>query len=688
MITEKDFDDMDLPKANIYEELETLSEQYLQPLFEPSRFELCTRDRRDKGIDLTYEIKRNEKHLGIRFIIQLKATKTIEANKEDGSFSKSIETSNINALSNNGHSAFYLLFDANTGTFYYEHLNDFLKDLYEKNSDWIKQKNHVLRFSKKLLPDGINHIYNATIKHGLFQRNLRERAMHISTSFNKTDRVSIDTDFNIIDDAKTRELIENLGFELINQGRWRDILSAHQKATGNIAVTPLYNLILGIANYYEGSRWDALSFLKKATIRKSELDKEMQMLLQYFDTTVRFSVELINEEEYKKKLTEIENSETVGLYIKLDNARRGYINSLTTDSRKGFENYVSEIEAIINNPKVPSGLILTAKCELILFQGYSNNHEYVKEISKINSQYELLGFDKSNRIEFARNFISTNNEWYKSVEEVVIEALKEKNYFAYFTALSNKAKVTYQFIVYISHVKVETKISENSVHQKPDNAPMLERSLEDIRKAAHFFSSIGHIENTVAATTTIYEILHYQNKMDEADRVLKEIETMIDKFDLIDYKERLESLKNYGTTHEYFKNWIEQIFKDSENRKNEFDEIREKMMLMDEQESTLTEKSKGEHHQINLYPIGYFQFPKEQKDLVYDIIGVINPKVKNQFDNMFEMVIPIANILYNPIDNEGLQDGMLADRGIDNWRNIYQIRKAFYDNKFYRFDIK
>ena len=212
MITEKDLDDMDLPKANFYEELETLSEHNLQPLFQPSQFELCTRDRRDKGIDLTYEIKRNDKHLGFRFIIQLKATESIEANKADGSFSKSIETSNINALLNNGHTAFYLLYDANTKIFYYEHLTEFLKHLNEKDKDWGKQGSHVLRFSNKLLPDGINLIYDAALKNGLLQRNLLERATYISTSFNKLDRVSLDSNFNVTDDAKIRELIEHLGF--------------------------------------------------------------------------------------------------------------------------------------------------------------------------------------------------------------------------------------------------------------------------------------------------------------------------------------------------------------------------------------------------------------------------------------------------------------------------------------------
>lgn len=687
MITEKNLDDMDLPKANLYEELETLSEHNLQPLFQPSQFELCTRDRRDKGIDLTYEIKRNNKHLGFRFIIQLKATESIWANKADGSFSKSIETSNINALLNNGHTAFYLFYDANTKTFYYEHLTNFLKHLNGKDKDWGKQGSHVLRFGKNLLPDGINFIYEAALQNGLRQRNLLERATYISTSFSKSDRVSLDADFNVTDDAKIRDLIENLGFELINEGKWREILSVHKKATGNVATTALYNLILGIANYYGGSRWDALSFLKKGINLKLELDEEMQMHLAYFDITVRYSSELISEEEYAKRIRKIENSETVGPYIKLENAKRKYIASFNNNSEARFDLYVKEIEEIINNPKANAGLILTARCELILFQGYFNNHEYLTGIAQINITDELFGVDTNSRIQSARKFVTSNEAWYKSVEKVIEQAVKQKNDFAYFTALTNKAKVTYQFLIYMANVKVEKEIPGYPVKQASDNTPMLERTLKDIGEASNFFSGIGHTENTIAAASTMYEILHYLKKIDEAKRIMTELEMLIDKFDLEDHKKRLEYLKNGGTTHETFKNLIDQIFTSAENRKKEIDKMREEMMQMDDAEKMVRGKSKAVNLQINLFPIGYFQFPEEKTELVYEILQVTNPEVKKHFDKMFKMVIPIANILHNPIEMEGLQDGILGDKGIENRRNIYRIRKAFYDNKFYRFEF-
>lgn len=687
MITENDLDDMDLPKANLYEELETLSEHHLQPLFQPSQFELCTRDRRDKGIDLTYEIKRNTNHLGFRFIIQLKSTKSIKANKTNGSYSKSIDTSNINALLHNGHPAFYILFDINTKTFFYENLSDFLKYLNKKDIMWWKQASHVLQFRKKLLPDGINIIYEIALKNGLFQRNLVERSLYISTSVNNTDRISVDANFKLTDDAKIRELIENLGFELINEGRWNEILAAHKNATGNIATSARYNLILGIANYYGGSRWNAISFLKNASSLKAELNEEMQMQLQYFDNVVKYSIENIDEIEYNKNILELEKSETVGLYIKLEKASSNYIKSMENDVGENYEQYIKDIEEIISHPKANDGIKLTAKCELILFQGFKNNADYVSGIAKHNVLEEIIGVDIQKRIESAKKFIKINEAWYRNVKEVLKETIECKNLFAYHTAVINEVKVTYQFNVHSTTVFVVKETEEYPKPERLDNKPMLVDLLDRIKLSADYFRHIGHIENTIAALSTMYEIFHYINEMEKANNVMIELEHLIDDYDLKKHKKRLEFLKNNGTTHETFRDWFNSIFENAEIEKKEYENQRLEMIKMDEEEQKMEKKSTKDNFKIHLFPIGYFEFPKDKKVKVYEILD-IHQEAKQSFDNMFGMVIPIANIYYNQITQEGYIDGKLADNGTSSWKNIYRIRKAFYDNQFYRFEPK
>lgn len=88
-----------------------------------------------------------------------------------------------------------------------------------------------------------------------------------------------------------------------------------------------------------------------------------------------------------------------------------------------------------------------------------------------------------------------------------------------------------------------------------------------------------------------------------------------------------------------------------------------------------------------MFPIGYFRFPKSSKHEVFHILNINKPEAKEKFDSLFDFVIPIANIFYAEIIQEGPLDGNFADRGIESWRNIFRIRKAFYENKFYRDEI-
>ena len=683
-IEEADLDKMFFPKANPMEELETLSEDKFRTLFDAAKFEYCTKDKRDKGIDLTYEIKRNGQHIGFRFIVQLKSTDSIEPNKTDGSYSVSIDTSNINLLWCSNHPAFYVLYVVNTDTFYYESVHGFVKHLNEKDNAWRNKGTHTLRFNKLFLPNGPTEMYDTASKNGLFQLNLKERTTIISASVNKNDRIMVDADFTIVDDANIRMLVEELGFKLLNQGKCKEILEVHQNATGNVATTALYNLILGIANYYGGSRWDAISFFKKASNLKSDLNKELKMHLEYFDAVVRYAVDQISEEDYNRIMLNLEKSETVGLYIKLDNAKHNYFESLNKNSGYKFEQYVKDIEEIINDPKANDGIKLTAKCELILFQGFKNNSDFIKDIARINVEEEIEGPNLQKRIEYARKLMELNKAWYQNVEVIIKDAEKCQNDFAYHTALINEVKVSYQFMIYASLVTVEKPLIGYPAPVQPDRTAILDVKLKRASLAANYFNQIGHIENAITAYSTMYEIFRYINDLAQANDTMNKLEILVDKLDSRDYKRRLEYLKNGGTTQETFKNWIAKIYSNAEASKKEFDDLRFEMVQMDEAERVIPGKSQGEHLHIDLFPIGYFQFDKNQKELVYEILKITNSETRKAFDQLFEFAIPVANIYNNPIEKEGYEDGNFANKGIESFRNIHRIRKAFFENKFYR----
>lgn len=675
-------DEMDLPLANSNEELETISKTQFLPLFDVTKFEIRSEDLRDKGIDFHFEIKKANKYTNFRFAVQLKATDTKKTNK-DGSISLQLYTSNINYLLNNTMPALYVLYSKSKNTFYYENLNEFVKALSEKNPDWYKQASHILRFTKALTEDAILGIYNDTIQKGLFHRKVNEKLILKSASLHSTDKILIDSDLNVSGDPEIRTLIENVGFVLINEGKWKEIILIHKNGSGNIATTSKYNLVLGVANYYSGNLIDALSFLKSAAKLKAELLPELVNHLAYFYTSTKNSLGLISDSEYQKQMDQLEDSDNVGLYIKLEKAKSNYYNSLSKDSGDKFDQLISDIKGIIDDPNADNGIKLDARCELVLIEGSKNNWDYVKGVAIINAVEIITGPDQQMRLDSARNFIASNSHWFKEVQSLKDAALESKNYFHYFNAVINEVKVIYEMQVFTKLVSIEQTIPGYPSPEMPDTKPILTDLLQKIEKALNYFRQVGHIENEVVALSAKYEIQHYLNEFSNANNTLSEAETLIETYELTDKKRRMEHLKNKGTTHQKFKAWMDEIFKDVEKKQAEFREMVADMTKMDEEErKEIIPKQK--YLTIHLFPIGYFRFPEKSKQKVYDILALKNAEVKQNFDNIFEIAIPVANIYSDEIMQEGPLNGKLADRGIESWRNIYKIRKAFFENKFYR----
>src|SRR6267142_1412156 len=98
-----------LPKSSSQETLETISRNKLAAILNPSLFELRFENQRDKGIDLTVELKQNNYYTNFRFAVQLKSTASSKL-KKDESISFPIKISNLNYLLNFGMPAYYILY--------------------------------------------------------------------------------------------------------------------------------------------------------------------------------------------------------------------------------------------------------------------------------------------------------------------------------------------------------------------------------------------------------------------------------------------------------------------------------------------------------------------------------------------------------------------------------------------------
>lgn len=685
MVNNKILDEMNLPWSSSNETLEIISNNYFRKIFDPNDFLIRQVTERDKGIDHYIEIKRKNKFLNFHFVIQLKATDSKNYNN-DGSISLQLSTSNINYLLNNPMPAFYVLFFNQTKTFYYENINEFVQTLYKKNKNWNSQSSHVLRFSKILNKEAIKEIYHLTLERGKVQRTITEKTIMQSLAINKGDKLIIDGNLNITDDKEIREFIENNGLILIDDRKWQDIIQIHKNASGNVACTSKYNLVLGIANYYNGNLIEALSFFKASLNSKLELTEEFRNYLIFFDTTVKFSIGLITYDEYYKEMQKLENSNNIGLYIQLEKEKRKYIKHFKDSPTNSYIQFVSEVNAIISKAPSNKNFKLNAKAELILFEGYNNNMEYIKGISRIKAIEEIRGPYIPLRIELLNNISSAHQKWLKNVLELKQEAINTKNYFAYFIVIINEVRVLYEFDIYTSLISIVENTTKFSKTQTLNEA-LSKNLIKKISRAIDYFKYIGHIENTVMALSIKYEILHYSNQNDDAKAVLNNLELTIEKYGLIEHKKKLQKLKNNGTTHQLFKIFLDRIFKESEAKKQEYEEMIKEIKKMDKDESKFKNESLTDSLLIELFPLGYFKIPIEQKNTAYEILN-ITKEARKKFDEMFKIVIPVANIFYNPIIQEGYIDGNLRNTGINTWRNIFRIRKSFYQNKFYKQELK
>jgi hypothetical protein len=676
-------DEMQLPAANVKEDLETLSSNKFKLLFEVARFEIRSEDRRDKGIDFSIEIKKNGAYTNFRSVVQLKATGSISANN-DGSYSLQIQTSNINYLFNSVLPAFYVLYVQQTDTFYYEELGDFIQQLQENNADWETQETNVLRFNKFLNASAVDGWYNSILKKGKFQRQIHERMAVRNAAVSPSDKIAFDIDLNVTDDAQIRNTIETYGILMDNQGRWNDIIKLHKQATGTVATTAKYNLMLGIANYHTGNLSEAMSFFKAAVRLKEELSPLLQNHLQFFDITTRYSIGILSEVDYLQKIGGLESHPSIGLYVKLDKAKRTFLLSEEMHSEEKFNNFQNEIQSIIDDANADTNVILEAKCELILYEGYRNNINYVKDISGLNLLEESIGTDVNARKQHAQAFVEKFMEWYINVQKLKEEAVNSHSHFTCHHAMLNEVKITYEFCVYRKAIQQQREANGFPKEQMYDQAEVFNPLLKMLDEVLEYYSGIDHVLNKAATLALKYEIMHYVGNMDEAQTIFQELGNLIENNDLVELKERFDYLKIEGPMHTRFDAWIAGIF---EKRKKYAETSKQQSAEMEEMDRKDKEANKPNNgcYKIHLFPIGYFQLPKEKLQTAFEILNVNVDRTKKQFENMLASnIVPIANLYNNPITQEGPLNGMAENKGLEGWENLYRVRKAFYENKFYR----
>lgn len=675
-------DEIKLPKGSPKEELEQLSKDKLRPLFDIGLFEFRPEEYRDKGLDIAIELKYNGSNTNFRFLVQLKATETKEPNS-DGSYSWQIDTSNIQYLLNGGLPAYYICYVKQKDTFYFRQINDFIKEISEKNKDWNGQDSHTLRASQVLNKDSVSEIYDEVRKKCEKTREVTEK-LHLTRKEDNNKKVSITSEYQITDESSIVELVEEIGLIIINEGKSKDVILLNEKVSGDIT-SPLYNLTVGIAAYNTSNLFDSLAFFQKANRLKDELSQELLEHLRYFDALVKYSIGFITQEEYSAVINTLKQSEHLQYYIQIEQAKEKYINSYND---KGFQELRKELYGIIDNKDISSNIRFIAGCEYLLLWGYKINLENFQSIVLVNALEIQQGANKKLRIESARNWLTQNSQWENYYQKLNKEIVEEKDLFAFNMCKLNEVKVRFELLVYTSLVKFEKTIPDFPDSFHIDDSEQIDQMIQNLDKITNNYKGLYNIENIIATLSTKFEVLKFTKKEDEAQVVISEIKSLIDFHNLKEQKKKLEFLLNGGTTEDNIKQLIANTIDKSKSDRDEYDKLVESMKEFDKLDEK-QETSKTESVTVNLFPIGHFLIPMEKIDRFYEILNIDSYKLTKNLNFFFEnSIIPVLNILNENISQEGYVNGNADDKGIESWRRIEEIRKDLFQERIKRQIIK
>lgn len=668
-----DLDKMSLPKSSRNQELEVISKRIFEPLFDVERFILKS-EIIDNGIDYRCEIKYNGKVTGFSFNFQLKSKEKDEPLKT-GTYSKSFELSNIQYLVNNTHPAFYGFYIVENDSFYYEYLDEFVLNLKRNNPKWESQHNHTLNFSKKLDKQAVDEIYKITFDRGRLYRKINCSLIDRLSQGDLTSNITIDFNDNVTDESEIIKSLEKFGFELINQFNWNKVIELHSKTTQSCKFPAKYNTIIGLAYYYKSDYLTSLKYLKDAMNYKQNLVIELQNHLIFIISSVKLLLFMITKEEYDNIISNLVQDKHISFHIEIEKAIDDLKEKVFKTENYRVQEFEDCLKSIISNVDASIHVKLRAKSELLIYEGNIAIQEYNRHICRINA-FEVslvVNYEYRKKINAELQYLFSDIEHQYNM---LFEEIKSSNnHFAFYNLLTNKQR--YDFHKY-STFEILKLVKDPMIFDFSENYDMIIKLLES---CFEYYFKIGHIQNQIFCKSIKYEVLHYLKRFELADLLMNELEESVELIDIKNLKNQLEFIKNGGTNHQM----LQKLLDDSiNNPKEKIEQLRLELIHIDKNEE-YKNLNKEDYFQVNLFPIGDFFVPKNNLEEFYKIFDIKKDKLKEKFKFMFDLgVIPVVNTYVFPIKQEGFLQGNLEYKSFENYLNMFNARKKFFENKFYR----
>jgi hypothetical protein len=417
------FDAGPLPKSDSNAELQRESIKALNA-FLRGQDDIFLRDERveDYGVDGCLELKFQGGITNFRSQVQIKATAAVQRNR-DGSISFSVSTANLNYLLN-GVAPIYLLYEAQTGQFWYTWARDQSGRLEAENKGWRNQATVTLRFNTALTKEALGKVYERILAEGRFRRELHDTLAKATES--EPVIINIDSSsLSITDPTQARDILLASGSAIVAAGfpqealRLFALLDAQAKGMARI------RLAAGYAYFTVGEHYTAIGSLRIALAAPQGLSNRDRSFLETIMDAAEFHIGLIDRDTYQSRL-QSRASARMGLEAleaKQDSLFHRCIAEPDPRIRASLVRELSVATNLItNHPDADRGIKLDARLVCLYIEGMQANFAIAEQISSAEIRSVLFPDDLKSVLRSLKNARTAEIEWEGRAQEALREA--------------------------------------------------------------------------------------------------------------------------------------------------------------------------------------------------------------------------------------------------------------------------
>jgi hypothetical protein len=666
-MTREEFDNQALPQSDANSNLETESRNALRTIFSLNDFEFRDENQHDKGIDVFIEIKLNGKNTNLRFPVQLKATQTLDRN-QDGSISFTVKVSNINYLLNDGMPALYILYSKNEGCFYYETVQEVSQTLKEKYPKNDYPERFSIKFSKLLDADVISNIHTNMRSWGYLRRTLNEMLNPTGDRTVSHDTLVIQEGQTVYSATEKVKFLETYGYHLLNIGSFSEILEIEKSCYPlSSKVSAVFHFVCGSAAHYTGKFYQSLEHFNKANKNSNKLHSEVQHMMRYYTLHAKLTLGMIDKEKVASYLDQLMDSKYLGLQLKMEKAYESY--SVGKLSETDFKN---AIDLALADPSCDESMSLIAESYVLSVDGDRLNDQLLDNLLRYRHWQETeLGDPEQFRIRTEQ--IDSYND---RLAELQNKAKKDKNLFTYHNVNLNSIRVDYIKTFYADIVLgVDKKtLIYKSVLTDGEKERLNEQALL-VGRIAEVNEQISTSANMISALSLQYELLHFLKDFDGANQVMKKMESTILENDWHGLEDKMQKLKNGGTSHERFEEKVIKSLLKTKELDAKKKQMEHEINQMNAEDSQVVMSKYENKVTLQIFPLGIFCFEESLLECVFELLNITMEGKASIIRIIKFPAIPIVNIFNDPIQREGPSGGFAMERSNSIVR-IHRIRKG------------